>query len=101
MMNDDRFLEIDPQLLHLPATRPNGADPAKLRRQIAQHGASIQGMPPIGAYRGSDGALLIFDGVTRATRAAMLRPGEKVLIEIMGQIKAPCGHMPTVGERLP
>ena len=100
-MQQDRFLKINPSLLHLPVTRPSGADPAKLQRQIAQYGASIQGMPPIGAYRGTDGALLIFDGVTRATRAAMLRPGERVLIEIMGQLRLPCGHLPTVGERLP
>ena len=88
-MNHARFLEINPGLLRLPTTRPNGADPVKLRRQIARHSASIQGMPPIAVYCGSDGALIIFDGVTRATRAAMLRPGEKVLIEIMGHLKHP------------
>jgi hypothetical protein len=100
-MTLERFLEIDPRLLRLPTTRPNGADPTKLRRQIAQHGASAQAMPPIGVYRGSDGALIIFDGVTRATRIALLKPGQTVSIEIMGQLAVPCGHLPTVGERLP
>jgi hypothetical protein len=100
-MTQERFLEVDPRLLRLPTARPSGADPAKLQRQIAQYGASTQAMPLIGVYRGSDGALIIFDGVTRATRIAMLKPGKKVLIEIMGHLAVPCGHLPTVGERLP
>jgi hypothetical protein len=66
------FLEIDPRTLRLPPSRLDGADPAKLHRQIARYGQSVQGMPPLFVYRGSDGELMISDGVTRATRVAKL-----------------------------
>lgn len=95
------FLDVDPGSLHLPTTRPRGADPAKLQRQIARYGSSIQGIPPIFVYRGSDGALIIFDGVTRATRVAKLRPGVLVRVEVIGDLPVPCGHLPTVGDQLP
>ena len=95
------YLEVDPRTLHLPSTRPTGADPFKLQRQVAQYGSSTQGMPPLFVYRGSDGGLIIFDGVTRATRVAMLRPGELVRVEVIGALAAPCTHLPTVGEQLP
>lgn len=95
------FAQIDPRVLHLPPSRASGADPAKLQRQIAQYGDVVSGMPPIWVYRGKDGALMIMDGVTRATRAAKIRPGVLVRIEVIGELPANCGHLPTVGERLP
>ena len=95
------LLDVDPCLLHLPTTRPNGADPVKLQRQIAQYGYSTQGIPPILVYRGSDRALIIFDGVTRASRIAKLRLGFSVQVEVIGNLSFPCGHLPTVGEQLP
>jgi hypothetical protein len=94
------LLAVDPRTLHLPSTRPTGADPAKLQQQIAQHGTSIQGMPPIFVFRGTDGELIIFDGVTRATRVAKLRPGDLVQVEVIGDLPTPCAQLPTVGDRL-
>ncbi len=73
----------------------------KLQRQVARYGASLDGMPPLWVYRGPDGALLICDGVTRATRAAKLRPGAPVDVEVIGELRESCAHLPTVGERLP
>ena len=99
-MNPPEFLKVDPCSLHLPTTRPNGADPVKLQRQIAHYGTSTEEIPPILVYRGSDGALIIFDGVTRASRIAKLRPGILVAVEVIGNFPFPCGHLPTVGERL-
>ena len=58
-------------------------------------------MPAIWVYRGSDGALMIANGVTRATRIAKLAPGTLVPVEIIGDLSAKHGHLPTVGERLP
>lgn len=75
------FLKIDPGELHLPPSRSQGADPAKLARQIAKYGNSLDGMPPLQITRGKDGHLRINDGVTRATRAAKLRPGELIEAE--------------------
>ena len=100
VMKPPGFLEVDPSLLHLPVTRPNGADPVKLQRQIAQYGSSTRGIPPILVYRGSDGALIIFDGVTRASRMVKLRLEILVSVEVIGNLPFPCGHLPTVGERL-
>ncbi len=77
------FLNVDPGELHLPPSRSQGADPAKLARQIAKYGNSLDGMPPLQITRGKDGHLRINDGVTRATRAAKLRPGELIEAEII------------------
>jgi hypothetical protein len=95
------FVDVDPATLHLPTTRLLGADPIKLHRQLSRFGASSTDMPTIEAYRGSDGKLLVYNGVTRATRIAKYAPGRLVRVEIMEELKKPVGHLPTVGDRLP
>ena len=95
------YLDVDPRTLHLPTSRPSGADPLKLHRQIALHAISTQGMPPLEVYRGTDGELIIYDGVTRATRVAKLLPGQLVQVEVIDNISTPAGHLPTVGDKLP
>jgi hypothetical protein len=69
---------VDPGELYVPPSRPQGADPGKLAKQIARHGTSIVGMPPLELVRGKDGHLRINDGVTRATRVAKLLPGQTI-----------------------
>ena len=93
-MNPRLFVDVDPRTLHLPTTRLTGADPYKLQRQIAQFGSSVQGMPMPVVYRGKDGALLLYNGVTRATRVAKLLPGHLIRVEILDDL-------PTVGDTLP
>jgi hypothetical protein len=95
------IVEIDPADLLLPPPRRSGADPAKLSRQIALYGNSLDGMPPLLAYRFSDGKLMLFDGVTRATRAAMLQPGATVRVEIVGDLPRRAPKGPTVRDKLP
>ena len=94
------FHNLDPNGLRLPSSRPQGADPVKLHRQIARHGRSVAGMPPILVYRGSDGELMIVDGVTRATRLAKYLPGTPITVEVTGDLRGPVGNLPTVGEKL-
>jgi hypothetical protein len=77
------FIDVDPGELYLPPSRRQGADPGKLARQISKHGSAVDGMPPLELIRGKDGHLRINDGVTRATRAAKLRPGELLLAEVI------------------
>jgi len=86
--------------LHLPGSRRDGADPVKLRRQVARYGRSIEGMPPLEVKRGSDGGLVIYDGVTRATRVAKYLPGTVMPVEVTGKLTGPVRGLPTVGERL-
>ena len=69
-MGEREFLEVDPATLHLPGGRRDGVDPMTLHRQMARHGLSIEGMPRLEVSRGTDGELVINDGVTRATRVA-------------------------------
>ena len=95
------FLDVDPRTLHLPTSRLSGADPFKLQRQIARYGTSTDGMPPVEVYRGTDGELMVFDGVTRATRVAKLLPRKAVRVEVIDDIPTPAGHLPTVGDTLP
>ena len=80
------FINVDPGELHLPPSRPQGADPYKLSRQIAKHGDSLESMPTLQLVRGKDGHLRINDGVTRATRAAKLRPGVLVPAEVIQEL---------------
>lgn len=77
------FIDVDPRELHLPPSRSQGADPGKLARQISRHGDSLDGMPPLELVRGKDGHLRINDGVTRATRAATLKPGASIPAEVI------------------
>lgn len=100
-MNPRLFLDVDPSDLHLPSSRPSGADPFKLQRQIARYGTSTKGMPVLEVYRGTDGKLMIYDGVTRATRVAKLLPGTTVRVEVIDDLKTPVGHLLTVKETLP
>ncbi len=95
------FFDVNPATLRLPVERIDGADPAKLQRQIARHGKSLVGIPPVLVYRGSDGELVLSGGVTRATRAAKLRPGSLIPAELLGNLPHPVGHLPTVKEKLP
>lgn len=95
------FRDVDPRELRLPSSRRSGADLAKLKRQIARHGKSTEGMPPIWVREGSDGVLLILDGVTRATRIAKLLPGRLVRVEVVSKSASPFGQLPKVGDTLP
>src|SRR5438034_918825 len=95
------YCDVDPRTLRLPWSRRDGADPAKLARQISLHGTSTHGMPPPFVYRASDGELVISDGVTRATRVAKLLPGTRVRVEVTGDLNVPGATMPTVGDKLP
>lgn len=95
------FAVIDPNELHLPPSRSEGADPGKLQRQISRFGASMDGMPPILVWRGIDEHFMITNGVTRATRVAKLLPGQQVTVEIIASLRTRVGRFPTIGEKLP
>ena len=101
IMANAEFLDVDPGSLRLPPSRLGGADPAKLQRQIAQYGRSTAGIPRLVVYRGTDGELIVYDGVTRATRVAKLLPGRTVPVEVIDVIKTAGARFPTIQERLP
>ncbi len=95
-------LSVDPRQLRLPGGRQFGADPAKLQRQIAKFGVSIEGIPALLVTRGMNNELSLIDGVTRATRVAKLRPGCLVPVIVVDEIlNWDLSRFPTVGERLP
>jgi hypothetical protein len=95
------FRDVDPRELRPPAARRGGADPVKLQRQIARFGASTVGMPPLIVYEGTDGVLVIYNGVTRATRIAMLAPGTLLRVEVVGRLRRAYGQDPKIGDLLP
>jgi hypothetical protein len=96
------FIDVDPGEVHLPPSRAQGADPYKLARQIAKHGDSLDGMPPLQVVRGKDGHLRINDGVTRASRAAKLCPGQLVPAEVIQDLpKLDVTRTPKVKDTLP
>lgn len=78
------IIEVDPRDLRLLSSRNEGAEPIRLHQQLAEFGGSIESMPPIQVLRMTDGAYLIQNGVTRATRAAMLHPGVKIRATVEG-----------------
>lgn len=99
-MKPREFLQVDPASLHLPGSRRDGADPLKLQRQVARFGTSMDGMPPLEVKRGNDGELVIYNGVTRATRVGRYLPGTLIIVEVTGRLNAPVRNLPTVGETL-
>ena len=99
-MTDREFLDVDPATLHLPGSRRTGADFLKLQRQFSRFGTSMIGMPPIEVSRGSDGAFVINNGVTRATRVARYLPGTLVTVEVIDDLPIPVGGFPTIGDTI-
>ena len=69
------YVDIDSRTLHLPWTRRDGADRAKLARPISLYGASTQGMPPPFVYRGTDGG-------------AMMNPVRQDLLNTLAELSA-------------
>jgi hypothetical protein len=100
-MGDADAFDVDPRSLRLPPSRMSGADPGKLQRQIATFGRSTSGMPQLFVFRASDGELIIYDGVTRATRIAKLLPAATVEVEVIGNLASSGNWLPTVGDKLP
>ncbi len=94
------FRDVDPRELRVPSSHFS-ADPFKLHRQIGQFGASKAGMPPLWVYEGSDGVLVISNGVTRATRIAKLAPGTLVRVEVIGKLPRAGGPLPKIGDLVP
>lgn len=95
------FRDVDPRALRPPPSRRGGPDPIKLQRQIARFGASSAGMPPLIVYEAADGVLVIYNGVTRATRIAKLAPGTLVRVEVIGRLRRAFGSEATIGDLLP
>ena len=95
------FRDVDPRTLHVPSSRSAGGDPIKLTRQISRYGPASDGMPPPWVYEGTDGELVIFNGVTRATRIAKLAPGQLIRVEVVGKIRKAFASLPTIGDLLP
>lgn len=93
--------DVDPRELRVPTSRPEGADPAKLARQISLFGQSTLGMPPPWVYEGKDGVLVLYNGVTRATRVAKLMPGTLIRVEVLGTLPRAYASLPTIGDLLP
>ena len=101
-MSRTEIIEVDPRELHLRPAQASRADPFKLQIQIARFGASAAGMPlPWSLSRVGWGALVIYNGVTRATRIARLAPGTTIRVEVVGEIRRPVGSYPKIGDTLP
>jgi hypothetical protein len=58
-------------------------------------------MPSLEVSRGSDGELMINDGVTRATRMAKLSPGTKVRVEVIDELPVAVGSFKSIGDLVP
>ena len=95
------FRDVDPRELRVPPARRQGADPAKLARQISLFGRSAAGMPALWVYEGTDGALVLYNGVTRATRIAKLAPGTFIQVEVIGKLPRAYASLPKIGDLPP
>jgi hypothetical protein len=58
-------------------------------------------MPPLWVYESSDGVLVVYNGVTRATRLAKLAPGVSVRVEVIGRLRRSYAGAPKIGDVLP
>jgi hypothetical protein len=95
------FRDVDPAQLRVRPSRRQGAYPGKLARQIALFGRSSVAMPPPWVYEGADGILMLYNGVTRATRIAKLAPGRLIRVEVIGKLPRAFASEPKIGDLLP
>jgi hypothetical protein len=58
-------------------------------------------MPPLWVYEAVDGVLVIYNGVTRATRIAKLSPGTTVPVEVVGKLRQAYASAPSIGDLIP
>lgn len=93
-MKPREFLQVDPASLHLPGVASRRCRSAETVPTIG----SVRKLPEV--KRGNDGELVIFDGVTRATRVAKYLPGTLITVEVTGRLSGSVGGLPTVGEKL-
>lgn len=92
--------KANPANLRLPPTRPDGADPFKLASMMNKFGNSLQGMPPIQVTQGANGDMMINDGVTRATLAAMNGQNEVPVEVIENNPSLNLSNLSTVGQSI-
>jgi hypothetical protein len=90
---------VDPRELRLPSGR--GTDPFKLQRQIAGCGDSTSGMPPPWVYEAADEVLVLYNGISRATRVAKLAPGVTIRVDVIGKLRRNYAGEPKIGDFLP
>jgi hypothetical protein len=95
------FRDVDPREMRLPSSRRHVVDPVKLQHQVARFGASSAGMPPLWVYESSDGVLVVYNGVTRATRIARLAPGTTIRVEVIGTLRRAHAGDPKIGDLRP
>lgn len=57
--------------------------------------------PPPWVYEGTDGVLVLYNRVTRATRIAKLAPGALIRVEVIGQLPKAFAGAPKIGDLLP
>lgn len=93
------FRDIDPRELRLPSIQ--GADPHKVQQQISRFGSSSAGMPPPWVFEAADGVLVLYNGITRATRIAKLAPGATIRVEVVGKLKRAYRGEPKIGDHVP
>jgi hypothetical protein len=102
MPKPTEWIDVDPRTLRVSSGRLQGADPAKLARQLSLFGASTAGMPDIEVWKCKDDVLMISNGVTRATRIAKLHPGRLVRVKVTVQIsRYNVSRFPTIQDVLP
>ena len=61
----------------------------------------MSGIPPLEVYEGTDGVLVVYNGVTRATRIAMLAPAILVPVDVIGRLRRAYGPETKIGDLLP
>ena len=100
LANAAKTCPVNPANLKLPPTRPDGADPFKLANMMRQFGNSVQGMPPIQVTLGANNQMMINDGVTRATLAAMNGVNQIPATIIENNPSLNLNNLPTIGQVL-
>jgi hypothetical protein len=58
-------------------------------------------MPPVEVSWGTDGELVMNNGVTLAARIAKLCPGTLVRVEVIDDVPIPVGSFPSIGDLIP
>jgi hypothetical protein len=84
-----------------PHLGARGPTPASSQGRSPLFGRAATGMPPPWVYEASDGVLVLYNGVTRATRIARLAPGVLIRVEVIGKLPRAFAGDPKIGDVLP
>ena len=94
------FRDVDPRELRLPLRGVVQTRTSSSSRSLdSEH--RLSACHHLWVYEAADGVLVVYNGLTRATRIAKLAPGATIRVEVVGRLRRAYAGEPKIGDHLP